>query len=207
MVLSVIWNQHIPKTASSKRNNSITGETNTVKFIPRQINSLFLLLLACTPLLYTVSLQLRQRIIQFQMQEKLEMESLISISIPKNKINWHKKNKELIHNNRLFDVKSVKADIGNIVFTGLYDDDETILTEKMKDNGKNNSLHQNMLVEFFHLLMGSYHSQKAESEKPIQLSFNFYVIKNVIPLSPYISFNTPPPKNLIAIFTSSTNFL
>jgi hypothetical protein len=59
------------------------------------------------------------------MIEKLETSNLQKISIPRNSVTWFKKNKEIVLGNRLFDVKSSEVNRDSIIFTGLFDDQET----------------------------------------------------------------------------------
>ena len=60
------------------------------------------------------------RIIMF---EKMEKENIQSISLPADKINWYKKNRELIIDGKMFDVKSIEKQGDEYVITGLFDDD------------------------------------------------------------------------------------
>lgn len=65
------------------------------------------------------------------MKERLENVSLKSIIIEKDSFTWVEKNKEIKINGKLFDVKSYYVVADKIVFSGLYDEDEDAIDEKV----------------------------------------------------------------------------
>ncbi len=95
--------------------------------------SFFILFIAATAPLFLSAVFLTGRIaIQHDMKEKMEKEIVITIEIPENDFRWHKKNREIIFQGKMFDVKSlVKVD--NIYHvSGLFDEQESILNEELK---------------------------------------------------------------------------
>lgn len=95
--------------------------------------SFFILFIAAGAPLFLSAVFLTGRIvIQHNMREKMEKENVITIDIPENDFRWHKKNREIIVNGKMFDVKSlVKVD--NIYYvSGLFDEQESILNEDLK---------------------------------------------------------------------------
>lgn len=65
------------------------------------------------------------------MKERLENVSLKSIIIEKDSFTWVENNKEIKINGKLFDVKSYYVVADKIVFSGLYDEDEDAIDEKV----------------------------------------------------------------------------
>jgi hypothetical protein len=98
------------------------------------------------PLLLSAWSNIYQAWIQHEMLEKLERSSLHTISLEPHEVIWHKKNKEIVINHKMFDVKSWKEVNGKIIFLGLYDEEETELfklvvkqtqeNQKKKNTGK-----------------------------------------------------------------------
>ncbi len=89
-----------------------------------------MLLFVAAPFFLFVVFGVKQKIIQHQMLEQLESASLQTITINKVDITWVKKNKEIIVNGKLFDVKSYTVAGDKIILTGLYDDDEDKLKKE-----------------------------------------------------------------------------
>ena len=90
----------------------------------------FLLLLSVTmPLFFFVGFLVKQKLVQHEMEERLEDSFLQTITVHVSEFLWVKKNKEVIINGKLFDVKSSTRNGNQITFTGLYDEDEDKLKE------------------------------------------------------------------------------
>jgi hypothetical protein len=68
------------------------------------------------------------------MMERLEQAHLQTIEIPATSVQWHEEDREIIVDGKMFDVKSYHTIAGtvNIRFTGLFDEAETELEEKLK---------------------------------------------------------------------------
>ncbi len=155
--------------------------------------ALTLLLIVAVPLCCTIFLQVRQLVIRHKMMEMLEKENLITVTIPQNQIYWIKTNKELIHNSRMFDVKSWINENGYCTFTGLYDDDETQLAEKMNNKtGTDNFTQHTTLTQLFQLLMNLYYQPGGNNT--LYFTGTTYSIKKTKLPSQFISIITPPPK-------------
>ncbi len=106
-----------------------------------------------TPVFYMVSYQVRQRQIQREMNEKLEKEITQTISLNPDEIKWVKKEKEIIIEGRLFDVKEIRHESnGKITVTGLYDEEETSLIEHFQKTQQHNGAEKNQLAQLFQLV-------------------------------------------------------
>src|SRR4029079_3045522 len=96
-------------------------------------NILFLLLFAVmlVPVAAPFVLQFRIILVESDAEERLERNHLEVLHIPAKNILWTKQGKEIIINNRLFDVKEFSRNTKEIVVTGIYDEVETTLEKQM----------------------------------------------------------------------------
>lgn len=92
-----------------------------------------LLLIVTTPLFFSAFFLVKKKIIQREMEEKLEVASLQTITVSVSDFVWLKKGKEILVNGKMFDVKSHQINGGKITFTGLYDDKEKELAATVKN--------------------------------------------------------------------------
>lgn len=117
----------------------------------RKITAAFLLVLVLAPISFMFVFQVRQQAIQRRMKEKLEDQLLQVIVLNEDNIHWFKPGKEIVLQDRFFDVKHIEhLPDGNARLTGLYDEEETVLVERLKqtqDEESDNSTQQ--LVSFF----------------------------------------------------------
>ncbi len=100
-----------------------------------------LLALSALPFIVPMSLFVGQQLTMHIMKERLEVASLHTVRMAKNDIRWVTKNTECIIEGRMFDVKSSTESDGQVILSGLYDDDETQivrLLESSNESGKNN---------------------------------------------------------------------
>lgn len=128
------------------------------------------------------------------MKEKMETEKLQIISISNSEIQWAKPSKEILVEGKMFDIKSFELKDGYTIFKGLFDDDETILKQKLKKNSEKNQKSQTqLLTQLFQTLQNIY-TTNIES-----LSFRPDKQLHVAPLysekilSQFQEILTPPP--------------
>ncbi len=95
----------------------------------------FFILLMLIPICWFSALQLRQVIVQHEMMEKLEHAELETLSIPVSELKWYKKNKEIIVNHQLFDVKSIRINNGVAEIKGLFDVKEHAIKKALSASG------------------------------------------------------------------------
>jgi hypothetical protein len=88
---------------------------------------LFLVLLLL-PMLCMVVLQAAQWYLKSTAGERLAHHKLITISSPVEKVIWHKKDKEISIDGRMFDIRQHQLNSGNLYVTGYFDDEEMSLT-------------------------------------------------------------------------------
>lgn len=155
-----------------------------------------MLLFVAAPLFLFVVFGVKQKIIQHQMLEQLESASLQTITVNKVDITWVKKNKEIIVNGKLFDVKSYSVAGNKIILTGLYDDDEDKLKKEFSNlihQKKNDSTPLDQLILKFIFIAAVNQKQQTETS-PYQLTIKaacqFY---NEVAVSQLVSTPSPPP--------------
>lgn len=111
-----------------------------------------LLLIWAIPLFYSVSVLVKQQIVQSQRNEKFSKEKLQTITVSSSAIFWVKPGKEILYQGKLFDVKSYITKDGNISLTGFFDHKEDKLVQQivklaMQKNKSDHPLNQ-QVIEF-----------------------------------------------------------
>lgn len=117
------------------------------------MTGIFLLLLVAVPLFFSIGFIIKQKTIQVEMKQQLKTALLQTIMVPARDVKWIKKDKEILVNGQMFDVKTSVKSGKNIVFTGLYDKDEQKLHENLKgfmhSKNKQSAPLTELLAKFF----------------------------------------------------------
>ncbi len=134
----------------------------------KKITVFGLLLLLAIPLIFTLTVLLKQRALQYHNRERLNTELLQTVIVLKQELNWLKEGKEAVINGKLFDVKSYKTEGNNVLLTGFFDGKEDILVQHInkivqEKNEKNNPVNQ-LAVKFLW--------------SPKYNGFNFFSVQN-----------------------------
>lgn len=121
---------------------------------------------------------------------------LHTITLSENNVQWIKEGKEILVNRRMFDVKRFEhSGNGKIIFTGLYDDDETLLVNQVKKNQQNdNNTGGRLLAQFFQLLQVTDDNTSGETFTISFSSNNYFPGNEHRPTSQFIAILTPPPQ-------------
>jgi len=98
-------------------------------FNPKKILAASMLAILTAPIFFLVVFFIKQLHIQQEMKEKLESASLQTIALKRSDFTWVRKNKEIVIDGKLFDIKSIVINKNEIIVTGLFDDDENKLEE------------------------------------------------------------------------------
>lgn len=77
------------------------------------------------PLLALVVLQAAQLLLKHTAQDRMRYEMLQTIRVPAEKVVWEKKEKELLVDGRMFDVREYTVRDGILTATGFFDDAES----------------------------------------------------------------------------------
>lgn len=117
---------------------------------------LFFLLL---PLAAVVLLQGAQWYLKVKAPERMEKETLVTITLPLSNVRWEKKEKEILLNGKLFDIKSFSITDNRLTATGFFDHEETTLAHLLSylphDKKNNLLLHLFFLLQCFPLAIGA----------------------------------------------------
>jgi hypothetical protein len=165
---------------------------------PKQIViALLLLIVVSIPSILFVYFQARTVYVRHEMEEKLERAQLETIRLPRHELRWFKKNKEIIVNDRLFDVKSIETIDDSVVVTGLFDDKETFVKKQLEQlqeeqNPENDG--QSITVKYVSILLYNEH-RGTFSLKDLALSLNDYGLhQGRQAIAPHLAKPYPPPR-------------
>jgi hypothetical protein len=164
----------------------------------KKITALGFLLFLAIPLVFSIITLARQKITQFQREERFEKEMLQTISVATESIYWVEPGKEALINGRLFDVESYRTEGSNLSLTGFFDDEEEEIKKGYKTIvGKKNN---NTAFDQFGFKFTFFPTYSGQSQ--IDCSSNWKLISNqyhpftepvrVIPATPIIQ----PPRFL-----------
>ena len=92
-----------------------------------------MLLAVAAPLVFFACFLLKQKLIENDMEERLENASLQTVTVNPAQIHWVKENKEAIIDGKLFDIKSSVTNGDQVILTGLFDIDEDGLHEQFSN--------------------------------------------------------------------------
>ncbi|HRX94014.1 MAG TPA: hypothetical protein P5158_07865 [Chitinophagaceae bacterium] len=155
-------------------------------------------LISSVPLLYPSFLQVNQLLVRWSVHERLEKEAIETIELSADNIVWIRYNKEIRINNRLFDVKSITCENDSCIVTGIYDDKEDEIINKIHTNetGKQSkdlsSLSQLVSLIFLPCVCQSSTLQNHKPNIPKK-----YINKTPAIISEYYAVITPPPKHFL----------
>jgi hypothetical protein len=160
------------------------------------ITAFLLLLILATPLFFSVSILIKQQIVQSQRNEKFNKEILQTITVSSSEIYWVKPEKEILFNGKLFDVKSYTNNGNNILLTGFFDHKEDKLVQQivklaLHDNQSGNPFNQPAIKLLFFPAFVIQHETNAELNwKYISQPYHQY--DEVIPEAPCRMPTHPP---------------
>lgn len=153
----------------------------------------FLLLVGLIPALFACILHIQQQIIRHEMKEKLEQQSLHTISVSAKDFHWMEDGKEIMVNGSMFDIHSYTQKNGTYFFTGLFDDEETALIQQLEKNNDSDSGNKT-LIRFFQLLQSCYYKQQQDNIFIFVASNKEFISTKMLIPAPFTSVPTPPPQ-------------
>lgn len=148
------------------------------------------------PLLLAVCLTIRKTGIKHRMRENLHTQTLQTVIIPSEKVIWMDDH-EIWVNESMFDIHSKTEANGMITFTGLYDEDETLLVKQQQNQGDHSMDKKKNLLRLFKC-MQQYHSvpQPLYSSGAGFLSLEF-ASSSPGEVQQHYDVITPPPRVLL----------
>ena len=142
--------------------------------LQKRITGITLSLLIMAPLFLFLGFSIKQKLVQFEMREKMENSRLQTITLKVNKLHWVNEGKEILLDGKLFDVESFTVSNTDITLTGLFD-------------GKEDRMQQH-LRNFLH--------QKNSTSSPLnQLAFKFlffpiYPVQNTVHVNDILAYTS-----------------
>jgi hypothetical protein len=157
---------------------------------------LFLLLLGI-PVIFSMTLLIKQQIIHYQIDERMHEEILQTITLSSKTIIWIKPGKEVLVNGKLFDVKTIKTQGAGITLTGYFDDKEDILVDQIvkltgHKNQSGSPVNQPVIKFLFFPVFVSPQKLKFETANWETVSKQYGYINEIISIAPKISVFHPP---------------
>lgn len=164
----------------------------------KKISASGLMLLVAIPLLFSAAVLIKQKVIQYQRNERFAEEILHTITVSAENIYWVKPGKEILFEGKLFDVKSFKTENNRISLTGFFDDKEDKLVQQIvkleQQKDKSGSPYSQLTIKFLFFPIYNSHSEIKVEDFRTLTTHKFYSFTERIPEAPYNSF-TPPPKS------------
>ena len=164
-------------------------------------NILFLLLFVVmlVPVAAPFVLQLRIILIESDAAERLERNHLEVLHIPAKNILWTKQGKEIIINNRLFDVKEFSRNTKEIVVTGIYDEVETTLEKQMTGLWQQQQSKQGIILFKYFQVLAQSHLPQAFLQPGIIATAQRIYSQEIFCYHKeiFIKIPTPPPQIII----------
>ncbi len=105
------------------------------KVLPYCLVVLIMIALAF-PMMYSAKTIIKRSLHKREMFQKLEQSPLAFIKLPNSQVKWFEKGREIVVNNRMFDVKSWKVVGDSSIFHGLWDDKETALNKIIRKSAE-----------------------------------------------------------------------
>ena len=138
----------------------------------------------------------------FAMEEKLEQSSLQTIIVSTNELVWLEKDREVLINGKLFDVKSTSIINDSTRLTGLFDIEENEILEDIYTMEENDDQSSPVCSLLAHMLCPAVLQKKIQAatvENTILKNTGFPYLQAVIYNNPCIGIITPPPNTAIDI--------
>lgn len=165
----------------------------------RWVIAFAMLVLISLPTLLFVYWKVQQLIVRYEMTEKLEYAQMQTIEIPASSVRWYEKDREIIVDGHLFDVKSFEKIPGKDIlrFTGLFDVEEDEIKKKVKnllEQQENNDNDRTQLLQAMCLLYCPMHQDAPLALTNHDRNAVFAQYKNgSFPITD-LSIPSPPPK-------------
>lgn len=161
---------------------------------------LLLLVLSCLPTITSLVLSVHTAWIRHEMLERLEQEQLHRIVLRADQVNWYEKGSELIINGELFDVEQYHQEENSFVFYGLFDREETAISNWLEKNSNGNQEDKMLAQLFLHFLKFQCNSPADTNPEIACLArvsqYSSYWVE--LPISPFVAKSTPPPNYFFA---------
>jgi len=100
----------------------------------KQIIAFIFLLIVTVPLLFSIKFIIKESLLHKAVEEKMKSVHLQTIHIAKKDLVWIRAGKEILVNDKFFDVKKYHTKEGMVILTGYFDEEETMIISIHKKN-------------------------------------------------------------------------
>lgn len=130
------------------------------------------------------------------MKQELEQSLLQDIVIPSAELQWFKPGKEIVVDNQLFDIKSIRySKDGNAYISGLFDKEESILIYEMKkDWNEQNRNSSRQVIQLFKMIQSNTEPDQLLSAPLTNIEAPEIITGNPLLPAGFTSISTPPPQ-------------
>ena len=149
--------------------------------------------LVSLPMLYSVYLYAKKQAIRHEMKEKLEKQALTTVRVHNESVIWIEVGKEILVNDRMFDIKNVTNDGDYVIFSGLYDDEEKAIESKMEKHTEENSSSTKLMKLISHLNFVPHENSCSISSIDFESMNKMHTWTEALPKSDR-HVNAPPPR-------------
>ena len=165
-------------------------------YIKQKITASFFLLIVAIPAIFSVIYLLKVASLHNSIEERMESEKLQTITLSAEKVYWIIKDKELLIEGELFDVKSYTLSEDSISLTGFFDAEETDVQEKFNNFTAQNSTSPlnefELELDFLFLPFYTNPAEDSNNEYWFQLSSHYHSFSERIPVSSASILIQPP---------------
>jgi hypothetical protein len=168
-----------------------------VSILVKKIAACFLLAIVLAPSGYVFVFHTKQQSIRHRMKHHLEQKMLHTIVLAEKDVKWFKPGKEIVVEGKMFDIKSARyQDDGFVVFTGLFDEEETLLVKQLQQKQQDeNSNGNKQLVQLLHLAQSLPDEDPADECNWQIISANPFAVYTPSLPNAYTRILTPPPQS------------
>ena len=155
-----------------------------------------LLLLVAIPLVFSVVVLVKQKIIHYLREERFDTELLQTITVSPEEFHWVKQGKEIMIDGKLFDVESYKTECDKVLLTGFFDNKEDKLvshmTELAQQKDESNSPFSQQILKFLFSPACTNHLKITYGGNWKFISQQYYPFDEMIPDASSHSISPPP---------------
>lgn len=172
-----------------------------MKLIVKNTGSLLLLFVVLAPFLFFAVSFCQQLWIQHEMMEKVEQESLTTVTVAHTDFSWVRDEEEVLIKGHLFDVHSYQQNGDTTSFTGLFDEDEDAIATNIRLYFEQKEAHGNqtantrigfLFLPFYQPLVNTKLQPCWKFITTINQSFTNKSLPEL-----FIKISTPPPRPLV----------
>jgi len=133
------------------------------------------------------------------MLQSLEENNLTTVRIPEKEFRWYEKNREILVDGKMFDVKSIRLIADTYMVTGLFDEMETEMNALLENFNEEANNNQDKALSLYQVCLGLI-AENISTEQvkfflfPEGKIFQSYYLPHLMNLSYRVI--TPPPKSL-----------